>query len=195
MRNIGLFLILFFLFACTPTTKVTLIPDENGKTGSVVVKSKTKTVELNKPYTFVSVDTDDAPIEVKKVDHKIIIEDSKELFQAEPEKTMHFTLYFQYDSTILTSASREMLPVIFKQLRDRKFSEINIIGHTDTKGTQKHNISLSLKRARVVHQLLKQLEGNLPKTYVQSFGEKDLLVPTADDVAEPRNRRVEVMIR
>jgi outer membrane protein OmpA-like peptidoglycan-associated protein len=62
-------------------------------------------------------------------------------------------------------------------------------------GTPPANVELGLKRAMMVRALLVDA-GLAPATIeVTSHGEGDLLVRTADDVPEPRNRRVEISVK
>ena len=70
-----------------------------------------------------------------------------------------------------------------------------MIGHTDTTGAPASNFELGLKRAATVRNIL--VEAGLDPAFIEliSHGEEELLVPTADDVAEPRNRRVEIAVR
>lgn len=89
----------------------------------------------------------------------------------------------------------ELLPKISQSAKERDPSEISIIGHTDTQGDAAYNTRLSLARAREAATILTGYDTGLKNISVQGFGEYDLLVPTADNVPEPRNRRVEIMIR
>jgi len=197
MLRFGLLILsIVSLIGCTvPTTKVVLLPDDDGKTGVVVVKSRAASVELNEPYSFVAVSDDTAVPAIQAADPASIEKEAERLFKAEPERNLHFILYFEHDSTQLTVASRTSIPNILKVLKTRENAEINIIGHTDTKGPAKHNVELSLKRAQTVEEIFRQYDKSLQKIYVQGFGDKDLLVPTEDEVSEERNRRVEIMIR
>ena len=78
-----------------------------------------------------------------------------------------------------------------KQLADYKF---RIEGHTDTVGTPAHNLALSKHRAETVVSYLEQ-KFNIPNSRLEAvgMGEKGLLVPTPNQTAEPRNRRVQVV--
>ena len=71
---------------------------------------------------------------------------------------------------------------------------LNIIGHTDATGSKEFNLKLSLERARAVEKVLIGSGIDIDTLRLQSFGENDPLVPTADGVEEPKNRRVEVMV-
>jgi outer membrane protein OmpA-like peptidoglycan-associated protein len=57
------------------------------------------------------------------------------------------------------------------------------------------NDALSLKRANVVTQLLVGKGAVAERVESVGRGKRELLVPTADEVDEPQNRRVEVVVR
>ena len=80
-------------------------------------------------------------------------------------------------------------------MRDRPVPDVLVIGHTDTTGSPASNFELGLKRATTVRNIL--VEAGLDPAFIEliSHGEEELLVPTADEVAEPRNRRVEIAVR
>ena len=54
---------------------------------------------------------------------------------------------------------------------------------------------LSLRRAKVLYDWLVSRQLEIVEIIVESYGEEDPLIPTEDGVAEPKNRRVEVLIR
>ena len=74
-------------------------------------------------------------------------------------------------------------------------TRIEVNGYTDTSGTPRYNQGLSLRRARTVAAEL--VRDGVPQSAinVQGLGETNPLVPTADGVREPQNRRVEIIIR
>jgi outer membrane protein OmpA-like peptidoglycan-associated protein len=73
--------------------------------------------------------------------------------------------------------------------------DLTVVGHTDTTGSAEANIELGRSRATLIRDRLVAagLDGRLIS--VVSHGEADLLVPTPDETAEPKNRRVEVSVR
>jgi hypothetical protein len=73
-------------------------------------------------------------------------------------------------------------------------AQVSVIGHTDTSGSPQYNQELSERRAAAVERELVRL--GVPATSITTIaqGQEDLLVPTADGVREPRNRRVEIVI-
>jgi outer membrane protein OmpA-like peptidoglycan-associated protein len=87
-----------------------------------------------------------------------------------------------------------MLPELFATVRRRKPTEISIFGHTDTTGSEQLNLQLSAERAKIIEQILRQHDPELDDVELKYFGDKKPLVPTAQGVPEPRNRRVEIVV-
>jgi outer membrane protein OmpA-like peptidoglycan-associated protein len=125
--------------------------------------------------------------------------DMKRLFgdalAALPPPARSFMLFFRFDSEELTAESRALVPEILRAIRGRPVPDVIAVGHTDTTGTTATNFELGLKRADTVRDLLVEAGLDASAVEVISHGESDLLVPTADEVAEPRNRRVEIAVR
>ena len=89
------------------------------------------------------------------------------------------------------------LEVIDKALEiaSRPASEVMVIGHTDTVGGLEANDKLSLRRAEAVRDILVAAGVPGEKIELAGRGERETLVKTGDEVAEPRNRRVEISVR
>ena len=68
-----------------------------------------------------------------------------------------------------------------------------IAGHTDTVGDASYNLLLSRQRAQAIAKWFRQRGLKIPIGY-EGFGETALLVKTADEVDEPRNRRVDYIL-
>jgi OmpA-OmpF porin, OOP family len=73
--------------------------------------------------------------------------------------------------------------------------DLVVIGHTDTVGSAAFNDTLSRQRAEVVRSALVARGIAADRIVVVGRGERELVVITADNVAEPRNRRVEIQVR
>jgi outer membrane protein OmpA-like peptidoglycan-associated protein len=117
------------------------------------------------------------------------------VLSALPMAPRQFTLYFLFESDTLTDESRALLPQILEAARTRPFPDVAVIGHTDTAGTSAGNFELGLRRANAIRSRLVEAGVDRALIDVTSHGEADLLVKTADEVADPRNRRVEITIR
>src|SRR5262249_39161569 len=112
-----------------------------------------------------------------------------------PPAPKHFTLNFELGSDELTTESRALVADVLQSVKDRPSPEVIVVGHTDTTGTAASNYDLGMRRAGIVRDLLVGAGLDAAAIQVTSHGEGDLLVATADNVAEPRNRRVEIDIQ
>jgi outer membrane protein OmpA-like peptidoglycan-associated protein len=81
------------------------------------------------------------------------------------------------------------------EIARRPAPEIVVIGHTDRVGAVPYNDALSLRRAERVRDELVKVGITADRISVAGRGEREPLVPTPDEVAEPRNRRVEINVR
>jgi outer membrane protein OmpA-like peptidoglycan-associated protein len=114
---------------------------------------------------------------------------------ARPMPPMSFMLYFITGTDEFTPESKRDLDSVFGELKRRPSPEITVIGHTDRVGSDADNDRLSLRRAERVRNDLVKLGVPADGISVAGRGEREPLVPTADNVDEPRNRRVEISVR
>lgn len=97
--------------------------------------------------------------------------------------TASFTI-LQQETAKLDTIGREMLGAA-------PTSIFVIDGYTDTVGSGVYNQVLPMNRAKSVAEYLKKRFPVLtPRIITRGFGKQNQMVPTADQVAEPRNRRV-----
>jgi len=73
--------------------------------------------------------------------------------------------------------------------------DVLVVGHTDTMGEILGNDRLSAQRAERMKLHLVEIGIPADRIQVAGRGERELLVPTPDNVDEPRNRRVEIIVR
>ena len=191
-RLFGLVLLLV-LTGCATTTTV-LLPDEDGKVGALVLRHEGAEQVVDHVYTAATVGSVTDAIRVDSLSKEKVEKQYAQTLKAQPAPAVSFTLYFKEGGVELTEESAAKFPEIVATYNARAPAKVYVIGHTDTAGDADANFQLGLERARQVEQQLKAANATLDKIEVRSFGETDLAVPTADGVAEPRNRRVEILI-
>ena len=173
-----------------------LLPDpETGMVGRATVESASTRVELANAREATEVVASRQPTAPAPIDEARVQQVFGDALSALPPPPRSFNLYFQFDSDELTPAARAMFPEILQLVKDRPAPDVAVIGHTDTTGSAASNFQLGLRRAQRVRDLLVAAGLDATLITVMSVGETDLLVPTADDTMEPRNRRVEVGVR
>ncbi len=203
-RNV-LFVLIFFglLSGCAAHRAkrdlIVLLPDQNGKGGVVTVTTQGGLQRLDKPGYGIEVeDLNKPPVAPKPVEEKEVNDVFAPALSALPEpesRFILFILYFEHNTAKLTLESKDLLVKVQKTIKSRKSNEVYVVGHTDLVGTEAYNDSLSSRRANTIRDLLVS-RGIKPKTlFVSSYGKARPLVPTKDQVPEPRNRRVEVFVR
>lgn len=106
-----------------------------------------------------------------------------------------YLVFFDWDKYNLTDRARQIVAEAAANSTKVQYTKIEVNGYTDTSGTPKYNMGLSIRRAQAVAAEL--VKNGVPKTSIaiQGFGETNLLVPTGPNVREPQNRRVEIIIK
>jgi outer membrane protein OmpA-like peptidoglycan-associated protein len=179
-----------------PST-VVLVADADGTVGQAVVTSTAGAgvVELVADRSATTVAGRRPPSPPAPLDPAAIEKRFGATLAALPMPPEAFTLYFRLESNELTDDSRALLPGVLKAVASRPAPEVGVAGHTDTTGDPKSNYALGLERANRVRTLLLGAGVDAALIDVSSLGESDLRIPTADNVLEPRNRRVEISVR
>ena len=183
---------LLALGACT-TERVVLLPSADGKPSAVVVRDASGEVLLDQPYAAAK----------RRLDANAAYQSSPEevserfadALAAQPARPNSYVLYFEAGGNVLTAESQAALANIRKEIAERAASEVMVIGHTDRVGSVEGNDALSLQRAEGLRELLVESGVAAAKMEAVGRGERDPLVPTADEVDEPKNRRVEINVR
>ena len=106
-----------------------------------------------------------------------------------------YLVFFDWDRSNLGSASMTTIDEIARVIGSGGQPSLRIAGHADKSGTNPYNDALSQRRAEAVMSALSGKGVSRNRATLQHFGETQPLVNTADDVREPQNRRVEVIVR
>jgi outer membrane protein OmpA-like peptidoglycan-associated protein len=104
-------------------------------------------------------------------------------------------VFFDFDRADLTDRARAIIAEAAQNAQRSGSARIEVAGHADRSGTPQYNQRLSERRAQVVAAELERRGVARSAMIIQAFGESRPLVPTADGVREPQNRRVEIVLR
>ena len=105
-----------------------------------------------------------------------------------------FMVFFDWDSSRLSPASLNVITQAVTAFRSTGNARVTTTGHTDTTGPESYNMALSLRRANAVKNEMVRQGVPADAIAVIGKGESQLLVPTGDNVREPQNRRVEIVV-
>ena len=108
---------------------------------------------------------------------------------------MQNDILFGVGSSNLESRAVQVLHAVAVVLKKYDETRVNVYGFTDTTGTKNRNEELSRLRAEVVAGELRRNGVSSNRLNTRGMGETSLKVATADNVAEARNRRVEIVVR
>jgi len=178
-----------------PRDIIVLLPDDQGKTGAIVVSSAGVERRLDRPGETVSVESGSPPGLPTVMSGQEVRAIAGPALAALPKPPARFILYFKHDSVDLTPESRALLKKVLETVRDRAPVDVSVVGHTDTVGEKGYNYALSMKRAKAVASILIGKGVDPSVLDITSHGKDNPLVPTGDQVTEPRNRRVEITVR
>ena len=105
-----------------------------------------------------------------------------------------YLVFFDLGRADLNTEGRRVVAEAAQSYRQTGQAQVAVTGYTDTSGSPALNQRLSERRAEAVRIELVRLGVPDDKVSVSGRGQNDLLVPTADGVREPENRRVEIVI-
>ena len=186
---------LWGVLGCTPPSEQVVLLGEPG--GSVTVETGTQTRTLTTPLETARVRTSglatgqSTPADVQQQFGSTL----RALPDPQPEAVPVVTLYFASGSHALPADAERLMAAVVQAVGRRRVRAVDVVGHTDRAGGRTANERLAAARAAMVRDLLlaRGLEASL--LHVDSRGEREPVVPTGDGVAEPLNRRVEVIVR
>ena len=173
--------------------RIVLLPEQDGRPTAVIVKQGGREVKLDQPYAAAELTSAD-PWSYRASEAEVKATFGAAL-AAQPARAAHFTLNFNENSSELTEDSKVIFESVLADLKQRAIVDVVVVGHTDAVGTDAFNDDLARKRADAIRDAL-IARGLAPGDVVAiGRGKRELLVPTPDGIAEPRNRRVEIVVR
>jgi len=175
---------------------IVLLPDDTGQAGEIVVENKGGTQVLTEPHQATEVKAADvSPTPPVTMREEEVLRIFGEALAALPEPPIRFLLFFITGTPELTAESKWQIPEILRAIEARKSRDVAIVGHTDRVGSREKNQILGLERAISIRNILVSHGVDPSEIGVVSHGEDNPSIDTDDNVAEPRNRRVEITVR
>lgn len=188
-------LVALLLTACARTKElVVLLPEEQGKTNSVAIGEGVGAVVLDTPFAAAKIDAQ-GHIRKDVMTPEEVARTFTHVLAAQPPLPISFILYFEEGTTNVAPESQAALTALLTEVAKRQAVEVQVTGHTDRVGSVAYNDGLALERAQAVRDML--IQRGLQANFIRAVGrgEREPLVPTPDEQPEPRNRRVEVIVR
>ncbi len=175
--------------------RVVLLPGPDGKTGAVVVRTASGEQLLDSAYAGAEI-VKAGTITTRREEPASVQTRYAGVLGARPPRPVSYLVHFVTGSaTVLSPESTPVIDAMKAATAARPAPEITVIGHTDRVGKVEANDALSRKRAETVRDILLGAGIKATSLDVAGRGEREPLVATADEVEEPRNRRVEISVR
>jgi iron complex outermembrane receptor protein len=114
---------------------------------------------------------------------------------AKVEAQREFQVFFDFDKSAITEAAAKVIRAAAEVVKSGGVARVSVTGHTDTVGSASYNQGLSERRATAVKAELAKDGVAADEISVSGVGKAGLLVPTADGVREPQNRRAVIDLK
>ena len=172
---------------------VVLLPDKDGKVGTVLVQNPKGGAVLNSAYAAAR--TTPEGVQRETLSKSEISDVFGSALAAQPPRPISFVIYFESGTDDFSEQSKQEVKRLLAELARRQAPDISVIGHTDLVGSDPSNDALSLQRAERVKSILVGMGVSAERISTAGRGRREPLVKTGDGVPEPRNRRVEISVR
>ena len=102
-----------------------------------------------------------------------------------------YIVFFDFNKSNLTEAAQAVVAEAVKATKVTACGlvKVQITGHTDTVGSDKYNMALSMRRAQATKDEMVREGLDAGSIGIEGKGFHDPLVPTGPGVREPQNRR------
>ena len=104
------------------------------------------------------------------------------------------SVLFSTDSAAISPAFEQTLDKIAVTLNEHPTTTVNVVGHTDSEGSEAYNQSLSLKRATSVASYLQSRGVTAARVIASGMGESMPVADNATEAGRAQNRRVEMFV-
>lgn len=195
VRLLGLLTAPALLAGCAAVVsdRVILLPQADGRPSAVEVTAGGQTLRLDQPYA--TAELRDGRLTPATTSAEAVRANYGALLAQQPARPRTFTVQFEPNGNRLAAGADAVLAEMRTALAVLPAAEVVITGHTDRVGTVEANDRLSVARAEAVRDILAAAGVPRAAIAVAGRGEREPVVATADEVAEARNRRVEIKLR
>jgi outer membrane protein OmpA-like peptidoglycan-associated protein len=177
-----------------PPALFVVLPSATGHAiGGVTVSNGAGVATLDQ--SFAAAELQGGTLSACRVSPTAVDSTFRQAIAARPMLPHQFRLYFTPGSDRLTPESLAEYRDALADIARRAVYQVAVIGFTDTVGSPGDDRQRSLAQASAIRRLLTQDRIDPRKISVAGRGKLDLLIPTPDQVAEPRNRRIEIWVR
>ena len=184
------------LSACAsgPKERFVLLPQPDGSSSSIVVKTERGETALATPYATVETQAGRAGKSATLSDAEVQTRYAP-VMQNLPKRPRSYELFFELGSDRMTAASRKVLEDAVTEFRSCPAGEFILVGHADSIGSDANNEVLSVRRARLIERELVRARIEPLSIEVVGKGAREPRVPQKKGVPEPGNRFVEIRLR
>ena len=114
---------------------------------------------------------------------------------APPPPAKAWMVFFDTDSSTLSQQATSTVSQAATVAKSMPTAKVTVTGYTDTEGSPAYNQQLSVRRANAVKSALVS-NGIAPQAItVSGAGEGGLLIETADQTKNEKNRRVQIVVQ
>ena len=118
----------------------------------------------------------------------------KEAIVVEDVYPLKVSIYFAFDSYVLSPEAQVKLKELFLKYTDGHAVKVELTGHTDAIGSESYNRRLSVNRAISAEEFLKQAGLAQERVYTQGKGEAEPVATNDTPEGRRQNRRVTIMV-
>jgi OOP family OmpA-OmpF porin len=111
---------------------------------------------------------------------------------AKVESPSEFLVFFDWNKSTLTAEAKKIIADAVAHAKGTGAKAVKVTGFTDRSGSPQYNLGLSVRRAEAVQAEMVRLGVPATNIQIEGKGEEYPLVPTADGVREPQNRRAQI---
>jgi outer membrane protein OmpA-like peptidoglycan-associated protein len=103
------------------------------------------------------------------------------------------TIFFEFDHYSIPPSEQDVLNKFVREIDTPKLIHVQVEGHTDSIGSAKHNMGLSIRRAKSVRDYLVEHGIASSKISIEGFGKDLPLEPNTTEANRAKNRRAVII--